>query len=120
MSHQQYLLGQAGSHSREVLGSDDHRSHSGSDVIVKEETIITPPASDTPSASITLKPTSTPLGEESAQAMDMDQPPDSPVSPKQDDLLSGANEVGVEVEMATLGVCSTPDRKDDGKRDASS
>ena len=104
MSHQQHLLGHVGSHSGEVLGGDDQGPNSGSDVVIEEVMITTQSAGDTPSASITHKSAATPPGEKLAQVMDVDKPPGSPISPKEDDLLTGATEVGVEMKMATLSL----------------
>ena len=53
------------------------------------------------------------------QVMDVDQPPVSPVSPNQDDLLTSGTDAGVEGKMANLTV-STPERQDGSNWDASS
>ena len=50
--------------------------------------------------------------------MDGDPPPASPVSPGEDNLLTGGGAVGVEGEMASLKV-SSPSGHDGGGEDAS-
>ena len=109
MSHQQHLLGQAKSHSKEAQSSDDDHSDSRTDDATEADMITTQAADDTPSVSITHESASAPPGEEQEQVMDVEQPPGSPISPNEDDLLTGATDVGVEGKMATLTV-STPER----------
>ena len=108
MFHQQHLLGQAKSQSKEAQSSDDDRS----DDATEADMITAQVADDAPSASTTHKSASAPPGEEQGQVMDVDQPPGSPVSPNEDDLLTGGTDAGVEGRMANLMV-STPERQDD-------
>ena len=84
------------------------RSDSGSDVIIEEETITTFSTDDTLPVSVTA---SALPSMELAQVMDVDQTPGSPVSPNEDDLLTGGVDAGVEGKMATLMV-STPEGQD--------
>ena len=111
MSHQQHLLGQAGSHSGEAQGRDDDHSNSETDGATEEDMVTTQAADDALSASITHGSASASPSQEQAQVMDVDQPPGSPVSPNEDDLLTGGTDTGVEREMANLMV-STPERQD--------
>ena len=119
MSHQWHLLGHAKSPT-ETLGGDDHCPNSGVDVIIKEVMVTTQPAGGAPSVSVTHESAAASPGEELATDMDVDQSASSPVSPNEDDLLTGATEVGVEVKMATLKVSSTPERQDGSDGGASS
>ena len=50
--------------------------------------------------------------------MDMDNP-QSPITASDDAVLSGTREAGVEAEMATLRVTSTPERCGDDEEEAS-
>ena len=72
-----------------------------------------------PSVSATQESAAAPPGEEMAQAMETDPPPISPVSPSEDDILSGAMEADVEAGMTTLRVTSTPERQEGDNEDAS-
>ena len=112
MSHQQHLLGQAGSHSTKAQGSDDDCSDSRTDDATEVDMITTQMADDALPASITHESASASPGEEQEQVMDVEQPPVSPVSPNEDDLLTGGTHAGVEGKMANLMV-STPERQDD-------
>ena len=58
-----------------------------------------------------LEPLTPPPGEEQTHSMEVDdgddhQPPTSPISHREDKLLTGGNAVGVEGEMANLKVSS--------------
>ena len=75
---------------------------------------ITPVADDAPSVSTAPESLTSPLGEEQTRTMEVDdrdehQPPASPVSHSEDDLLTGNTVVGVEGEMANLMVSSPRD-----------
>ena len=66
---------------------------------------------DTPSVSTTPESLVPPPGKEQTHPMDVDepddcQPPASPVSHREDNLLTGGDVVGVEGEMANLKVSS--------------
>ena len=77
---------------------------------------ITPVAEDAPSASATPESLASPPGEEQTRTMEVDdQVPASPVSPREDDLLTGNTVVGVEGEMANLTVSSPREGKDGNK-----
>ena len=94
-------------------------SRTGPDVIVEKEMVEDMTEGDAPSVSTMQESAATPPGQEAAQAMDTDPPPNSPVSPNEDDILSGATVAGVEAEMATLTVASTPERQEGDHEDAS-
>ena len=84
---------------------------------------IAPVADDAPSGSAMTQSSDPPPAEGQAHAMEVDdkdgsQPPASPVSPGEDDLLTGSGAVGVEGEMANLKV-SSPKDHDGGGEDAS-
>ena len=66
-----------------------------------------PVANDAPPVSAMPESLTPPLGEEQTCSMEVDdgddrQPPDSPISYREDELLTGNNVVGVEEEMANL------------------
>ena len=74
-------------------------------------------ADDTPAVSTTPESLTSPPGEEQTHSMEVDdgdegQPPASPVSNRENELLTGGGAVGVEGEMANLTVSSP--RGDDG------
>ena len=84
---------------------------------------ITLVADDAPPMSTTPEPVTSPPGEELTRSMEVDdgddrQPPASPVSRREDDLLTGSDAVGVEGEVANLVVLS-PRGSDDGTKGAS-
>ena len=68
-------------------------------------------ANDAPLVSAMPEPLTPPPGEEQTCSMEVDdgddrQPPASPISYREDELLTGGNAVGVEGEMANLMVSS--------------
>ena len=75
---------------------------------------ITPVAYDAPSVSAAPESLTSPPGEEQTRIMDVDDGDEhqtlaSPVSPREDKLLTGDTTVGVEGEMANLTVSSPGD-----------
>ena len=71
----------------------------------------TPVADDAPAVSTAPKSLTSPPGEEQMHSMEVDdgddhQPPASPISDREDELLTGGDAVGVEGEMANLMVSS--------------
>ena len=75
---------------------------------------IMPVADDAPPASTAPESLTSPPGEEQTRTMEVDdrdeyQAPASPVSPREDELLTGGTVVGVEGEMANLMVSSPGD-----------
>ena len=82
----------------------------------------TPVADDAPAVSATPESLTSSLGEEQTCSMEVDdgdysQPPASPVSHREDELLTGGGVVGVEGEMVNLTV-SSPGGGDDGDKGA--
>ena len=83
----------------------------------------TPVADDAPPVSTTPEPLTSPPGEDQTCSMEVDvgddcQTPASPVSHREDELLTGDNVVGVEGEMADFMV-SSPGGYDGGDEGAS-
>ena len=71
----------------------------------------TPVADNAPAVSTAPESLTSPPGEEQTRSMEVDdgddsQPPASPVSHREDELLTGGGAVGVEGEMANLTVSS--------------
>ena len=84
---------------------------------------ITPVADDAPRVSATTQPSDPPPVEEEAPLMEMDEgndspPPAIPVSPREDEILTGGGTTGVEGEMANLKV-SSPKGQDSSDEDPS-
>ena len=74
----------------------------------------TPEGDDAPSGSTVTQSSDSPPAEGQAHAMEVDDedsgpPPASPVSPADDDLLTGSGAVGVEADLAHLTVSSPKD-----------
>ena len=81
-----------------------------------------PETDDTPSVSAMTQSSDPPPAEGQAHAMEVDDedgdpPPASPISPADDDLLTGGGAVGVEGDMANLMV-SSPKNPDGSGVDA--
>ena len=94
-----------------------------SDSEAKGTMATTPVANDAPAVSATPESLSSSPGEEQTCSMELDdgddsQPPASPVSHREDELLTGRDVVGVEGEMANLTV-SSPWGSDGGDEGAS-
>ena len=107
----------------EETTSDDNSSDHGAGDAAEAEMAITPVANDTPSGSTTTQSSDPPPAKEQTHAMEVDDedggpPPASPVSPGENDLLTGGGAVGVEGEMANLTV-SSPKDQDGGGEDLS-
>ena len=82
-----------------------------SDSEAKGTMATTPVADDTPAGSAAPESLTSPPGEKQTRSMEVDdgddsQPPASPVSHMEDELLTGGGAVGVEGEMANLTVSS--------------
>ena len=80
-------------------------------------------ASDAPSGSAMTQSSDPPLAEGQIGSMEMDDedegpPPASPVSTREDHLLTGSGGIGVEGELANLTV-SSPGSHEGGGQDAS-
>ena len=117
ISHHESNLGQ-GQPEDIATGDDDLPDH-GAREATEAEMGTTPEADDTPSGSATTQSSDPPP----AHAMEVDDeddapPPASPVSPADDNLLTGSGTIGVEGEMANPKV-SSPKDHDGGGEDAS-
>ena len=116
-------LGRAWVQPEEALASEDDLSDSRAEGAQEEEMAITPVADDAPPVSTAPESLTSPPGEEQTRSMEVDdrddhQPPASPISHREDELLTGDNVVDVEGEMANLTVTS-PGGCDGGEEGAS-
>ena len=123
ISHYESSLGRAQVQPEETLAGEDDLSESGAKGAKEAEMATTPVANDTPPVSAMPEPLTSPPGEEQTHSMEVDdgddrQPPVSPISYREDKLLTGGNAVGVEEEIANLKV-SSPRGYDGSDRDTS-
>ena len=107
----------------DIATHDDDSSDHGAGEAAEAEMVIAPETDDTPSGSALTHSSDRPPAKGQAHAMEVDDedgdpPPASPVSPTDDDLLTGGGAVGVEGDMANLTVLS-PKNPDGGGKDAS-
>ena len=105
ISHHESNLGQ--DPSEDITSGDNGLSGHGAEA----EMATAPGADDAPSGSTATQSSDPPPTEGQAHAMEVDDegsgsPPASPVSPADDDLLTGSGVIGVEVDMAHLTVSS--------------
>ena len=103
--------------------SKDDPSDSRAEGAQEVEMATTPVANDAPTVSTMPEPLTSPPGAEQTCSMEVDdgddhQPPASPISHREDELLTGGGAVGVEGEMANLMV-SSPRGYDGGEEGAS-
>ena len=107
-----------------------HESHLGEDPSdstpgdAEAEMATTLGADDAPSESATTQASDTPPTEGQTNAMEVDDegirsPPASPISPADDDLLTGGGAIGVEVDLAHLTVSSPRDPNGKGEEASS-
>ena len=118
ISQYETSLGGAQVQSEGTLAHDDDPSDSEA----KDAMAITPVADDTPAVSATPESLTSPPGEEQTCSIEVggrddSQPPASPISRREDNLLTGGDAVGLEGEMANLMV-SSPGGGDDGEEGA--
>ena len=120
ISHHQSNLrrGQPG----DMATHDDDSSDHGAGEAAKSEMAIAPKTNDTPSVSATTQSPDPPPAESKAHVMEVDEkhgnpPPASPVSPADDDLLTGGGAVDIAGDLANLMV-SSPKNPDGGGPDA--
>ena len=123
ISQHESSLGRGWDQLEETTTSDDGSSDHGAGDAEEAEMAITPVADDTPPVSAMTHPPDPPPVEEQTHSMEVDdgndsQPQASPISPREDELLTGSGAVGVEGEMANLKV-SSPRGQDGGDEDAS-
>ena len=91
----------------DIIPSDDSLSYHGAEA----EMATAPGADDTPSVSTMTQASDPPPTKGQTHAMEVDNegivsPPASPVSPVDDDLLTGGGEIGVKADLAHLMVSS--------------
>ena len=102
---------------------DDDSSDHGAGEAMESEMAIAQETDDTPSVSATTQSSVPPPVESQSHAMDLDDehgdpPPASPISPADDDLLTGGGAVDIEGDLANLTVLS-PKNPDGSGPDAS-
>ena len=107
ISQYESSLGRAQVQSGETPASEDNPSNSKAEGAMA--TILV--ADDAPPVSAMPEPLTSPPGEDQTHSMEVDdgddrQPPASPISHREDELLTGDNAIGVEGEMANLTVSS--------------
>ena len=102
---------------------DDDSSDHGAGEATKSEMAIAPETDDTPSVSAMMQSPDPPPAKSQSHVMEVDDehgdpPPASPVSPADDDLLTGSGAVDIEGDLANLTV-SSPKNPDGSGPDAS-
>ena len=107
----------------ETTTSEDSSSDHGAGDFEEAKMAITPVANDAPPVSATTQPSNPPPVEEEAPLMEVDEgndgpPPASPISLREDEILTGGGTAGVEGEMANLKV-SSPKGQEGGDKNAS-
>ena len=107
----------------ETTTSEDSSSDHGAGDAEEAKIAITPVANDAPPVSATTQPSNPPLVEEEAPLMEVDEGNDGPplarpISPGEDEILTGSGVAGVEGEMANLKV-SSPKGQEGSDKDAS-
>ena len=107
----------------ETTTSEDSSSDHGAGDAKEAEMAITPVAYDAPPVSAMTQPSDPPPVEGEAPLMEVDEgndglPPAIPISPQEDEILTGSGTAGVEGEMANLKV-SSPKGQEGGDKDTS-
>ena len=118
ISHHESNLGQG--QLEDIATSDDDLSDHGAREAAEAEMTTAPEADDTPSGSAMTQSSDPPPAKGQAHAMEVDDedggpPPANPISPVDDDLLTGGGAVGVEGDMANLMVSSPKDHNGGGE-----
>ena len=95
----------------QITFSDDDSSDHGAGDMAEAQMSIVQAASDTPSGSTMTQISDPPTAEGQTSSMEMDDedegpPPTSPISTREDHLLTGSGGIGVEGELANLTVSS--------------
>ena len=111
ISQYECSLGRARVRPEETPASEDNLPDSGAEGAQEAEMATTLVANDAPPVGTVPEPLTSPPGEDQTCSMEVDdeddhQPPASPISHREDKLLTGDNAVGVEGEMANLTVSS--------------
>ena len=107
----------------ETTTSEDSSSDHGAGDAEEAEMAITPVANDASPVSATTQPSDPPSVEEEAPLMEVDEGNDgpplaSPISSREDEMLTGGGATGVEGEMANIKV-SSPEGQEGGDKDTS-
>ena len=110
--------------SEDIAPSDDALSGHGAREVPEAEMATAPKANDAPSGSAVTQSSDPPPAEGQARAMEVDDensgpPSASPISPADDDLLTGGGAIEVEADLAHLTV-SSPRGPDGSSEEASS
>ena len=121
ISHHQSNLGWG--QSGDTATQDDDSSDHGAGEATESEMAIAQETDDTPSVSAPEQGSDPPPAKSQSHAMEVDDkhgnpPPASPVSPVDDDLLTGGGAVDIEGDLANL-TASSPQNLDGGGADAS-
>ena len=121
ISHHQSNLGWG--QSGDMAPLDDDSSDHGAGKAAESDMAIAPETDDTPSVSAPEQSPNPPPAKSQSHAMEVDDehgdpPPASPVSPADDDLLTGGEAVDIEGDLANLTV-SSPKNPDGSGPDAS-
>ena len=121
ISHHQSNLGRG--QSGDMVTHDDDSSDHGAGEAMESEMAIAQETDDTPSVSALEQGPDLPPAESQSHAMEVDDehgdpPPASPISPADDDLLTGGGVVDIEGDLANLTV-SSPKNPDGSGPDAS-
>ena len=107
----------------DIATHDDDLSDHGAGEAAEAEMAIAPETDDTPSVSAMTQSSDPPPAEGQAHVMEVDDkdgnpPPASPVSPTDDDLLTGGGAVDIEGDLTNLMV-SSPKNPDGSGADTS-
>ena len=110
ISHHQSNLGRG--KSGDAAPNDDDSSDHGAGKAAESEIAIAPETGDTPSVSAPEQSSDSPPAKSQSHAMEVDdeqgnQPPASPISPADDDLLTGGGVADIEGDLANLTVSSS-------------
>ena len=121
ISHHQANLGWG--QSGDTAAHDDDSSDHGAEEATESEMAIAPETDDTPSVSAPEQSPDPPPAESQSHAMEVDDehgdpPPASPISPADDDLLTGSGVANIKGDLANLLV-SSPKNPDGSGPDAS-
>ena len=121
ISHHQSNLGRG--ESGDAAPNDDDSSDHGAGKAVESEMAIAPETGNTPSVNAPEQSSDPPPAKSQPHAMEVDNkqgdpPPASPVSPADDDLLTGGGAANIEGDLANLMVLSLKN-PDGGGPDAS-
>ena len=121
ISHHQSNLGRG--ESGDMAPDGDDLSDHGAGEAMESEMAIAPETGDTPSVSAPEQSSDPPPAKSQSHAMEVDDeqgdpPPASPVSPADDDLLTGGGAADIEGDLANLTV-SSPKNLDGSGPDAS-